>query len=85
MTNQTLNLTGLTPEQIEQIKTIIAAFKAKNQLDQMQNITETQNPETQITQAEEAENNLEINLNDLFFSSEILTNFNRSTLYGQRA
>lgn len=32
---QTLNLTGLTPEQIEQIKTIIAAFKAKNQLDQM--------------------------------------------------
>ncbi|MDH6086670.1 hypothetical protein [Umezakia ovalisporum] len=77
---QTLNLTGLTPEQIEQIKTIIAAFKAKNQLDQMQNLTETQ-----ITQAEEAENNLEINLNDLFFSSEILTTFNRSMLYRQRA
>ena len=77
---QRLNLTGLTPEQIEQIKTIIAAFKAKNQLDQMQNLTETQ-----ITQAEEAENNLEIHLNDLFFSSEILTTFNRSMLYGQRA
>jgi hypothetical protein len=46
----------------------------------MQNLTETQ-----ITQAEEAENNLEINLNDLFFSSEILTTFNRSMLYRQRA
>ncbi|MFM2064482.1 MAG: hypothetical protein RLZZ507_4153 [Cyanobacteriota bacterium] len=34
MMNQPLNVTGLTPEQIEQVQTIIEAFKAKNQLEQ---------------------------------------------------
>ena len=31
--SQTINLSGLKPEQIEQIQAIIEAFKAKNKLD----------------------------------------------------
>jgi uncharacterized membrane protein YgaE (UPF0421/DUF939 family) len=68
MTSQTLNLTGLTPEQIEQIKTIIAAFKAKNQSERIQNISEDQSIDV---------NHEEINMSDLFFASEILAPFNR--------
>lgn len=33
--SQTLNVSGLKPEQIEQIQSIIEAFKAKNQLDNL--------------------------------------------------
>ena len=33
--SQTLNISGLKPEQIEQIQAIIEAFKAKNQLDNL--------------------------------------------------
>lgn len=33
--SQTLNVSGLKPEQIEQILAIIEAFKAKNQLDNL--------------------------------------------------
>lgn len=76
MMNQPLNVTGLTPEQIEQVQTIIEAFKATNQLEQIQqNITERQASNV---------NKEEININDLFFTSEILAPFNRSMLYGQR-
>ncbi|HIK12389.1 MAG TPA: hypothetical protein IGS52_19370 [Oscillatoriaceae cyanobacterium M33_DOE_052] len=32
-----INVTGLKPEQIEQIQSIIEAFKAKNQLDNLTN------------------------------------------------
>ncbi len=34
---KTINVTGLKPEQIEQIQSIIEAFKAKNQLDNLTN------------------------------------------------
>ncbi len=35
--SQTLNVSGLKPEQIEQIQSIIEAFKAKNKLDKLEN------------------------------------------------
>lgn len=75
MTNQTLNVTGLTPEQVEQIKAIIEAFHAKNQLIRNETSREEQSSYT---------NNEDVNLSDLFFASEILAPFDRSTLYGQR-
>ncbi len=34
--NQTINVSGLKPEQIEQIQAIIEAFQAKNQLENLQ-------------------------------------------------
>ncbi|MGD1804694.1 hypothetical protein ACP6PL_04525 [Dapis sp. BLCC M126] len=34
--NQTINVNGLKPEQLEQIQAIIEAFKAKNQLEDLQ-------------------------------------------------
>ena len=34
--NQTINVSGLKPEQIEQIQAIIKAFLAKNQLENLQ-------------------------------------------------
>ncbi|MEC4819946.1 MAG: hypothetical protein SAK29_42755 [Scytonema sp. PMC 1069.18] len=76
MIDQTLNITGLTLEQIEQIKAIIEAFKAKNQLEQNQIVTEEK--------LSISNNNDDINMDDLFFASEILIPFNRSILYGQR-
>jgi len=76
MISQTLNLTGLTPEQIEQIKTMIEAFKAKNKLERVHNISEDQSGDV---------NHEEINMSDLFFASEILAPFNRSILYARRA
>ncbi|KYC37845.1 hypothetical protein WA1_04880 [Scytonema hofmannii PCC 7110] len=76
MTNQTLNITGLTPEQIEQIKAIIEAFHAKNQLIRNQNSKEEQSSYTNHDE--------DVNMNDLFFTSEILVPFDRSKLYGQR-
>ncbi|GAA6617433.1 hypothetical protein [Scytonema sp. NUACC26] len=76
MTNQTLNVTGLTPEQIEQIKAIIEAFHAKNQLIRNQNSKEEQSSYSNHDE--------DVNMNDLFFASEILVPFDRSTLYGQR-
>ena len=33
--SQTINISGLKPEQIEQIKAIIEAFQSKNQLDNL--------------------------------------------------
>jgi len=35
--SQTLNVSGLNPEQIEQIQAIIKAFQAKNKLDNLAN------------------------------------------------
>jgi hypothetical protein len=75
MLNQTLNITGLTPEQIEQTKAIVEAFKAKNEL---ANIQTSNQPKSTTTESQN------FNLNDLFFDSEILENFNRSLLYGDR-
>ena len=34
--NKTINVSGLKPEKIEQIQAIIQAFKAKNQLEDLQ-------------------------------------------------
>ena len=65
--NQTLDITGLTPEQIEQIQKIIETFKTINQ------------QQKQSTR----ENLSESDLNSLFFASEILQPFNRTMLYGR--
>ncbi len=64
---QTLDLTGLTPEQIEQINQMIATFKAINQ----QQVASSGTPS-------------ELDLNSLFFASDILQPFNRTLLYGDR-
>ena len=64
---QTLDITGLTPEQIEQIQKIIETFKTINQ---QQNQSAT-------------ENLSDSDLNSLFFASEILQPFNRTMLYGR--
>ncbi|USR92630.1 hypothetical protein NEA10_07895 [Phormidium yuhuli AB48] len=66
---QTLDITGLTPEQIEQIQKIIETFKTINQ---QQNQSAT-------------ENLSDSDLNSLFFASEILQPFNRTMLYGNRS
>lgn len=75
MSNKILNVTGLTPEQIEQIKVIIEALKAKNQLISLQICKEEQSSFT---------NNEDVNMSALFFTSEILVPFNRNMLYEQR-
>ncbi|AMW30608.1 MULTISPECIES: hypothetical protein [Arthrospira] len=64
---QTLDITGLTPEQIEQIHKMIETFKTINQ------------QQKQSTR----ENISESDLNSLFFASEILQPFNRTMLYGR--
>ncbi len=66
---QTLDLSGLTPEQIEQISLMIETFKTINQ---------QRHPLTQKKLSE-------FNPNPLFFASEILQPFNRTILYGKRA
>ncbi|VXD12982.1 conserved hypothetical protein [Planktothrix serta PCC 8927] len=65
---KTLDVTGLTPEQIEQIDAMINTFRG---------INKHQNPltEDQIS---------EFDPTALFFESEILQSFNRSLLYGNR-
>lgn len=65
---KTLDVTGLTSEQIEQIYVMIDTFRA---------INKQQNPliEDQLS---------EFDPTPLFFESEILQPFNRSRLYGNR-
>ena len=63
---QTIDITGLTPKQIEQIYLMIETFKTINQ---------QQNPSA-------PENLSESDLNSLFFESKILQPFNRTMLYG---
>ncbi|SKB12052.1 conserved hypothetical protein [Planktothrix sp. PCC 11201] len=65
---KTLDVTGLTSEQIEQIYVIIDTFRA---------INKQQNPLTEDQLSE-------FDLTPLFFESEILQPFNRSLLYGNR-
>lgn len=65
---QTLDITGLTPEQIEQIHAMIDTFRAINR--------------HQNSLSEEKLSEFDPAL--LFFESEILQPFNRSTLYGNR-
>ncbi|VXD15349.1 hypothetical protein [Planktothrix paucivesiculata] len=65
---KTLDVTGLTSEQIEQIYVIIDTFRAINK--QQNRLTEDQLSEFDPT--------------PLFFESEILQPFNRSLLYGNR-
>ncbi|MFP4104014.1 hypothetical protein [Coleofasciculus sp.] len=67
--SQTIDITGLTPEQIEQIYLMIETFKTINQQQQQLN------PEYLS----------ETDLNSLFFESEILQPFNRTMLYGNRS
>lgn len=63
---KTLDVTGLTSEQIEQISGMIDTFRA---------INKQQNPLTEDQLSE-------FDLTPLFFESEILQPFNRSLLYG---
>ncbi len=65
---KTLDITGLTPKQIDQIYTVIETFRAINR---------HQNPLTE-------EQLSEFDPTPLFFESEILQPFNRSMLYGNR-
>jgi hypothetical protein len=67
--SQTIDITGLTPEQIEQIYLMIETFKTINQQQKQLN------PEYLS----------ETDLNSLFFESEILQPFNRTMLYGNRS
>lgn len=65
---KTIDITGLTPEQIEQIYAMIETFKTINR--HQKPLTEKQRSEFDPT--------------PLFFESEILQPFNRSMLYGNR-
>jgi hypothetical protein len=65
---KTLDVTGLTSEQIQQIDAMINTFRAINK--HQNPLTEDQIPEFDPT--------------ELFFESEILQPFNRSLLYGNR-
>lgn len=65
----TLDVTGLTPEQIEQIHGMIDIFRAINR---------HHNP---LTEAQLSE----FDPTPLFFESEILQSFSRRMLYGNRA
>ncbi|MEQ8970843.1 MAG: hypothetical protein RIG63_15735 [Coleofasciculus chthonoplastes F3-SA18-01] len=67
--SQTIDITGLTPEQIEQIYLMIETFKTINQQQNQLN----------------PEHLSESDLNSLFFESEILQPFNRTMLYGNRS
>ena len=70
-TNKTIDLNGLKPEQIEQIQTIIDDFKQQNK---------------QEATSHQAETKSEFDFpNDIFFESEIIQPFNRTTLYGNRS
>jgi hypothetical protein len=64
----TIDVTGLTPEQIEQIYAMIETFRTINKHQNL--LTEEQRPEFDPT--------------PLFFESEILQPFNRRMLYGNR-
>ena len=63
---QTIDVTGLTPEQVEQIYGMIETFKAIN------------SDRKQLTEEELST----FDLTPLFFDSEILQTFNRRQLYG---
>ena len=65
---QTIDVTGLTPEQVEQIYGMIETFKAIN------------SDRKPLTEEELST----FDLTPLFFESEILQPFNRSILYGNR-
>lgn len=70
-TTKTIDLNSLKPEQIEQIQTIINDFKQQNK---------------QEATSHQAETKSEFDLlNDIFFESEIIQPFNRTTLYGNRS
>ena len=66
---QTIDVTGLTPKQIEQIYGMVETFRA---------INSDRKPLTE-------EDLSKFDLTPLFFYSEILKPFNRSTLYGNRS
>ncbi|NJL91600.1 MAG: hypothetical protein HC916_18820 [Coleofasciculaceae cyanobacterium SM2_1_6] len=65
---KTLDITGLTPEQIDQIYTVIETFIAINK---HQNQLSKEQPS-------------KLDLTPMFFESKILQPFNRSLLYGNR-
>ena len=70
-TSKIIDINGLKPEQIEQIKIIINDFKRQNKQEVTSHQAETKN---------------EFDFpNDLFFESEIIQPFNRTTLYGNRS
>lgn len=65
---KTIDITDLTPEQIEQIYVMIETFRTLN------------GHQNQLTEEQRSE----FEPNPLFFESEILQPFNRSMLYGNR-
>jgi len=65
---KTLDITGLTPEQIDQIYTAVETFRAINKY------------QNQLAEEQPSE----LDLTPLFFENEILQQFNRSLLYGNR-
>ena len=68
---KTIDLNDLTPEQIEQIQSIIDDFKQQNKQEVTYHQVETKG---------------EFDFpNDLFFESEIIQPFKRTTLYGNRS
>ena len=66
---KTIDVSGLNPEQVQQIHAIIETFRVANQL--------TQNSVTEDRRAN-------FDPTPLFFESEILQPFRRSILYGNR-
>lgn len=62
-------VSGLNPEQIQQINAVIDRFRAANQL--------SQSPATEDKRAD-------FDPTPLFFESEIIQPFDRSVLYGKR-
>ena len=66
---KTIDVSGLNPEQIQQIHAVIETFLAANQL--------TQNSVTEDKRAD-------FDPTPLFFESEIIQAFKRSVLYGNR-
>jgi hypothetical protein len=65
---QTIDITGLTPQQAEQISMMVEAFKAVNQ--QKERLSQGKLSEFDPT--------------SLVFESEVIQPFNRVTLYGSR-
>lgn len=71
-TDKKIDISGLKPEQIAQLKAMVKAFTLQNQLENhnKKDINETKSNRNY--------------LDDIFFESEILQPFNRTVLYGDR-
>ncbi|ELR98728.1 hypothetical protein [Gloeocapsa sp. PCC 73106] len=73
---QKIDLTGLKPEQIAELQVIVENFKYQNQKEATQH--------HRHQQGDELKKEFDL-LNDIFFESEILQQFERTELYGKRS